>query len=386
MFQPEYLAQNIRKHRILHGLTQAELAAELFVTAQNISKWETGKSVPDLENLYMLSHILRVSTDRLLGRTDALPQGRVMVAIAGDDGTNTEFVLFTEYGEILERLCLPGSSPNSVGLDTARAVIKNGIDQLMIVSGDICAINAGIATCGNVNNQNAIHHYLRKLYPGIPCQVGSDALNVIYSTSVQERCITAICDTGSVVYAKTPTQLERIGGWGPLWESGWSNYDFGRDAILAALQARDSLSEPTLLQDLVEQALGGNVWDNINEIYNLPRESISNYAQLIFDAYKHGDAVAAQIVEKNTQQLARLINAAARNYDCGPDVILSGELLSHKDILMRHLQPKLQPGLKLHTNTLPPIYGAAIRCCALLGIDTAAFKEAFHQNYLRITL
>ena len=90
-------------------------------------------------------------------------------------------------------------------------------------------------------------------------------------------------------------------------------------------------------------------------------------------------------MEKNTQQLARLINAAARNYDCGPDVILSGELLSHKDILMRHLQPKLQPGLKLHTNTLPPIYGAAIRCCALLGIDTAAFKEAFHQNYLRIT-
>lgn len=382
MFQHKYLAQNIRKYRLLHGLTQSQLAQKLFVTAQNVSKWETGRSVPDLENLCMLSQVLRISTDRLLGRTDMLPQGRVMVAIAGD-GRKTEFLLFTEHGEILECLCLPGSSPNAVGLDDAQTVIKNGIEQLMAVNGDICAINAGIATCGNDNNQRAIQNYLQKLCPGIPCQVGSDVLNVIYYAPEPDRCIAVICDTGSVVYAKTPTQLQRIGGWGPLWESGWSNYDFGRDALWAALQARDGLSAPTLLQELVEDSIGGNLLDTIDEVYKLPREAICDYAQLVFDAYGRGDATAAQIVEKNTQQLALLINTAARSYDCGTDVILSGELLSQEEVLARHLQPKLQPGLKLHTHTMPQIYGAALRCCALLGIDTVTFKDAFHKNYLQ---
>ena len=44
MFQPKNLAHNIKKYRKLRGLTQNELADRLFVTAQNVSKWETGVS------------------------------------------------------------------------------------------------------------------------------------------------------------------------------------------------------------------------------------------------------------------------------------------------------------------------------------------------------
>ncbi len=384
MFQQEYLAQNIRKYRLLHGLTQAQLAQKLFVTAQNVSKWETGKSVPDLENLCMLSQILRISTDRLLGRTELLPQGRVMAAIDGG-GTKTEFILFTEHGEILERFCLHGSNPNSVGLDNARSVLKSGIEQLMTVNADICAVHAGIAGCGAADNQRVLQNYLRKLCPGIPCQVSSDVFNVIYSAPVKDRCIAVICGTGSVAYAKTPSQLQRVGGWGPLWESGCSGYDFGRDVLLAALKARDGLSEPTALLELVEDSLGGNVWEKINEIYKLPRDEIGAYAKLVFDAYAQGDATALQIVEKNAQQLALLINTAAQNYDCGTDVVIAGGMLSQKDVLMHHLQPKLLPGLKLHFNTIPQICGAAVKCCELLGAEISEFKETFYNNYLQIT-
>lgn len=384
MFQPEFLAQNIRKYRLLHGLTQAQLAQKLFVTAQNVSKWETGKSVPDLENLCMLSQILRISTDRLLGRTEVLPQGRVMAAIDGG-GTKTEFILYTEFGEILERFCLHGSNPNTVGFDNAMAVLKSGIEQLMVVNADICAVYAGIAGCGNVKAQKTLQNYLRKLCPGIPCQVGSDVLNVIYSAPVNERCIAVICGTGSVTYAKTPTQLQRVGGWGPLWESGCCGYDFGRDAILAALKARDGLSPPTILTEFVEDSLGGNVWEKISDIYKLPREEIGAFARLVFDAYQQGDATALEIIEKNTHQLAQLINTAAQNYDCGTDVVIAGGMISQKEVLMRHLQPKLLPELKLHFNSLPQICGAAVKCCELLGAEIAEFKETFYKNYLQIT-
>lgn len=383
MFQQDYLAHNIRKYRLLHGLTQAQLAQKLFVTAQNISKWETGRSVPDLENLCMLSHILHISTDRLLGRTEALSRGRVMVAIDGG-GTKTEFVLFTEQGEILERLCLHGSNPNSVGLDNAKLTLKSGIEQLMMVNGDICGIYAGIAGCGNASVQRSLLNYLQKLCPSIPCRVGSDILNVIYSAPVQDRCIAVICGTGSVVYAKTASQLVRIGGWGPLWESGFSGYDFGRDALLAALKARDGLSQPTALLNMVEKTLGGDVWEKINEIYKLPREEIGAYAKLVFDAYLRDDEIARQIIEKNANQLALLINTAAENYDCGIEVVIAGGMISQKDILQPHLQPKLLPGLKLHFNDMPQICGAAAKCCGTLGIETPAFKEIFYKNYLQI--
>ena len=383
MFQQEFLAQNIRKYRLLHGLTQAALAKKLFVTAQNVSKWETGKSVPDLENLCMLSQILHISVDRLLGHRESAPQGRILAAIDGG-GTKTEFVLFTEHGQILDRLCLHGSNVNTVGLENAKAVLTDGMEQLMSVCADINAIYAGIAGCGNQENRQALQRHLKAMFPGIPCSVNSDVLNVIYSAPVADRCIAVICGTGSVVYAKTPAQLQRVGGWGPLWESGCSGYDFGRDALLAALKARDKLTQETALLPLVENMLGGNVWDRINDIYKLPREEIAAYARLVFDAYQAEDATAAQIIEKNAAQLAHLINTAGQNYDCGTDVVIAGGLLSQKDVLLPYLQKHLDPKLNLIFNSLPQICGAAVGSCMLTGAATAEFKETFYNNYLKI--
>ncbi len=382
MFHQKYLTQNIRKYRLLRGLTQEQLAQALSVTSQNVSKWETGKSVPGLENLYTLSQVLHVSTDRLLGRAEVLPQGRVLAAIDGD-GTKTEFILFTEFGKILEHFFLPGSDPTTTGLDNAQSVLKNGMEQLMAVSADICAVYAGIAGCSNADNRRVLRDCLRRLCPGIVCNVDPDVHNVINSTSISSRCIVAICRTSSVVFAKTPNSLQRVGGWGPLWESGCSAYDFGADAILAALKARDGLSEPTVLQQLVEDSLGGNIWEKIHALYTLPRNNIAAYAHLVFKAFALDDPTAARIIEKNTNQLAQLINTAARQYNCGTDVILSIGTFAQKDILADCLKPKLLPGLKLHLNTMPPICGAAVLCCKLLGEPAPDFTENFYKDYMQ---
>ena len=65
MYRQSHIADNLKKYRKLKGLTQSELAKKLYVTAQNVSKWETGKSVPDLENLCKISEVFGVSPDRL---------------------------------------------------------------------------------------------------------------------------------------------------------------------------------------------------------------------------------------------------------------------------------------------------------------------------------
>ena len=384
MFQPKNLAHNIKKYRKLRGLTQNELADRLFVTAQNVSKWETGKSVPDLDNLCKLTNIFAVSPDRLLGYESSPAKERILAAIDGG-GTKTEFVLYTESGQILKRLLLGGSNPNTVGIEATQALLQTGLDQLLSIEPNICAVYAGIAGCGLKDHQNKVLAFLKKTYPMMQCSVASDVPNVIYSAPVEDRCIAVICGTGSVVFAKTPDAMHRLGGWGWLWESGCSGYDFGRDALRAALAARENVGPQTCLLGLAEARLDGDVEEKIGDIYRLGQDGIAAFASLVFEAYAQGDAVAEQILEKNAAQLALLINAAAEQYDCGKDVVIAGGLIHYKEVLQAFLADKLIPGLHLIFNAKPQICGAAAGGCRMLGEPNPDFKENFYKNYLTVT-
>lgn len=60
------LADKIINLRKKAGWSQDELAAQLNVTRQSVSKWEGAQSVPDLERIVKLSRIFGVTTDYLL--------------------------------------------------------------------------------------------------------------------------------------------------------------------------------------------------------------------------------------------------------------------------------------------------------------------------------
>ena len=63
------LKENIKLIRKQKGLSQEELAIELNVVRQTISKWEQGLSVPDSELLVSLSDVLETPVSVLLGET-----------------------------------------------------------------------------------------------------------------------------------------------------------------------------------------------------------------------------------------------------------------------------------------------------------------------------
>lgn len=64
-----HLSENIMQLRKAAGLSQEQLAEQIGVSRQTVSKWETGQSAPELEKLLALSRIFGVSTDTLLGNT-----------------------------------------------------------------------------------------------------------------------------------------------------------------------------------------------------------------------------------------------------------------------------------------------------------------------------
>lgn len=63
------LSENIKTIRKSKGLSQEELAINLNVVRQTISKWEKGLSVPDSDMLISLSEVFDTPVSTLLGET-----------------------------------------------------------------------------------------------------------------------------------------------------------------------------------------------------------------------------------------------------------------------------------------------------------------------------
>ena len=64
------LGKRIVQYRKQMGLTQDQLAEQLGVTAQAVSKWENDISCPDINMLPRLAEIFGTTTDTLLTELD----------------------------------------------------------------------------------------------------------------------------------------------------------------------------------------------------------------------------------------------------------------------------------------------------------------------------
>ena len=65
------IGQTIKLYRKEKSLTQGELAELIGVSTQAISKWETDAGMPDISQIVPLARVFEISTDKLLGYTDA---------------------------------------------------------------------------------------------------------------------------------------------------------------------------------------------------------------------------------------------------------------------------------------------------------------------------
>ena len=61
------VSKRIREERERKGISQEELARQIFVSRQTVSNWETGKTCPDVQSLLlMMSNLFDVSVDSLV--------------------------------------------------------------------------------------------------------------------------------------------------------------------------------------------------------------------------------------------------------------------------------------------------------------------------------
>ena len=68
------IAEQIKQKREELNMTQEELAEQLDISRQAVSKWERGESIPDLPTLVQLAELFDITVNDLLEDPDALPE------------------------------------------------------------------------------------------------------------------------------------------------------------------------------------------------------------------------------------------------------------------------------------------------------------------------
>ena len=91
----EKTKKKIKELRISKNLTQQQLADQLHVTKQAISKWEKGKSVPDITSVELLSSFFGVSTDYLINDSVEVEKSKITAVISSKHINKLSVVLIS---------------------------------------------------------------------------------------------------------------------------------------------------------------------------------------------------------------------------------------------------------------------------------------------------
>ncbi|MBQ9747494.1 MAG: XRE family transcriptional regulator, partial [Clostridia bacterium] len=162
-------------------------------------------------------------------------------------------------------------------------------------------------------------------------------------------------------------------------------YDIGRMALLTALEERDGIGRRTLITPLVEEKIGGRVFDAIATLHQRGVSYIASFAPLVFEADAMGDEQAGEILDTNAARLADLINCAHENFaPVGKTLVVSGSIFYQKAFLDR-VRERLHYDFDVMPTDMPPVYGACILCCRMSDINENAIAERLRREYKSVT-
>ncbi len=314
---------------------------------------------------------------------------KVLLAVDGG-GTKTEAMLTSTKGEVLSVAKYEGTNLNSVGILAATKTLERCLDDFSKLAIEHNLEFAGVyfGLAGGVNgvNQQTIYDYFKGLYFNyIPFSNAGDDLNSInVGVKSAKNGIAVIAGTGSNVMLKKDGIVlpnPQLSGWGYLFDKGASGFDFGRAAVIAAKNEYNGTGKPTLITKMLEQKLGCNVFDALGKIYNEGARFVASFGPLVFDAYRAGDEVAAEIINDQILAVANMINQGHQiiGKDEPATVGLVGGIFSHEvPIFEPALKSLISKNLTINFPQESQIYGAVMEAAKTAGIET---NDEFLNNY-----
>ncbi len=84
------LSERLRQLRKNAGLSQEQLAETLHISRQAVSKWESGVSNPDIQNIVQLGKLYGISTDSILLEESPAPEAADIMPQTSDAAPTEE--------------------------------------------------------------------------------------------------------------------------------------------------------------------------------------------------------------------------------------------------------------------------------------------------------
>ena len=288
------------------------------------------------------------------------PTIKYYLGIAGYD-EECDMLLSDLDGNILKSLSIGIVNPTVIGLNK---MIQKLTDAIFRIAGDmqLCEISVsvgieGIFRLGRGELKTALSGF------GFACvRVLSNSRAAIMASLGEERAIFASLGYGSIVFAqKDYPHVTRIGGYGYLIGEPFSAFSLGKQAISAVLLAQDGIGEATELEKHLRAEV--QVFEGaLSPVLFSDRLLISRMAKAIFAASLKGDKIAEDIIRKNADELAAMINAAARHIgDDKVKLILSGSIMQYEESVLQALREALRKypfSFEISVSNTPAVRGA----------------------------
>ncbi|OBP14070.1 ATPase [Rheinheimera sp. SA_1] len=236
-------------------------------------------------------------------------QGPLYLGIDGG-GSKCRVVLVTADNQLLGE-GLGGPANPLRGMKVATDSILTATQQALTAAGmtfnDMARLIVGAGLAG-VNMPQYFKLFSEWKHPFAAFHLTSDLHIACIGAHDGADGAVIIAGTGSCGLADVKGQLLDIGGHGFPYGDNGSGAWFGMQLVHQVLLSKDQLTPPTLLSELLAEAIGTSATlDIVSHFMHATPTVYARYAPLVFTAAEQGDAAALKVV----QQGAGFINQIA---------------------------------------------------------------------------
>jgi glucosamine kinase len=297
-------------------------------------------------------------------------------------GTGTRAVLVDGDGLVRGEGFAGPSNIHVVGRDATRDAIATAVREACVAAAiDITSIVsaflglAGVAAQRDRDDVAAIVGEVG-LASGVALGIDHDLRIALAGGLAGTPGIVLIAGTGSSCYGRTDDGTSwRSGGWGPLIDDVGGGYWLGVEALAAIARAIDGRGVATELEERLAEALGLADTDELLRLtgrVGLSRDRIAALAPEILDASRNRDAVAAEIVHRGIDGLARMVDAVATRLEWDAaeiPLVLAGGLTKdtrYRTAILKAIAART-PRIIPRPSQMSPVRGAAILALEAIG-------------------
>lgn len=302
-----------------------------------------------------------------------MQKGDLLLAADGG-GSKTRLAVFDPEGHLLDSKVIGATNPNTVGQDTAVALLEEAAADLLNRHPDLRCLYFGIAGVFQTRADRFIRQRLQARFPAQKILCGPDLQNLLYTAENPGNSICVIAGTGSSVFLRQGENLVLYGGWGYLLEDGGSGYGIGRDFLRALLRTAengrplpDDPSGPALPFGLSREEI-------IGYTYGHSPADLAALAPFVLSLAQKGDPLCTEVLKDNAAHLSDAVLHAHVRHPDHSVVLLGGGLLSGSNLYEKMVRDGIGPGLEIRTAKDTPLLGACLFCAEKNGLDTGAIR------------